>query len=235
MRKVIRASDMLRSLGVVVFGTFLASCQVQWVSPYSASLQSKATTMLAEVSAWEIQMKAAAGTPAADPRNPAVIAQLSKWHGEIEAISQIELSIDPGSTACDAFLKQTSQAVSGVLSKLPTGPALDAAGSVGLSAPKPITHCETLPGIFTRMIKQVDATIPLVLGQQCHTSQSDGYFQSLGSTGAAGAADPSVVKTCQPLFQPPAGTAHGNLLDSLIVDLDAVIYREGREAPQASN
>jgi hypothetical protein len=34
---------------------------------------------------------------------------------------------------------------------------------------------------------------------------------------------------------PPPGTAHGNLVDSLIVDLDSIIYREGREAPQSSN
>ena len=80
--------------------------------------------MLAEVVAWESHMRAAAGTAAADPRNPDVQTTLEKWHGEIEAMSEIELGIDPGSTVCDKFVATISGSISGGLKKLlPDTPA----------------------------------------------------------------------------------------------------------------
>lgn len=172
----------------------LAACQVQWVSPYSADLQKKATDMLAEVIAWESHMRAAAGTPAADPRNPDVQATSEKWHGEIEAMSEIELGIDPGSTACDKFVATISGSISGGLKKrLPDTPA------AGSSAATPISHCETLPGIFTRMIQQVTGStpyapgIPFMLDQQCKLPWlSDEYFAALREGRAtAGAPSPA--------------------------------------------
>ena len=77
--------------------------------------------MLAEVVAWESHMRAAAGTAAADPRNPDVQATLEKWHGEIEAMSEIELGIDPGSTVCDKFVATISGSISSGLKKTPSG------------------------------------------------------------------------------------------------------------------
>src|SRR5271168_1645878 len=130
---------------IALFTTImLAGCQVQWVSPYSADLQKKATDMLADVVAWESHMREAAGTAAADPRNPDVQAKLQTWHGDVEAMSAIELGLDPGSTACDSFLAALSGRISGGLKQiLPTTPAATS------SAFKPIAHCETLPGIFS--------------------------------------------------------------------------------------
>ncbi|HZK89925.1 MAG TPA: hypothetical protein VFC56_07250 [Stellaceae bacterium] len=209
--------------------------------------------MLSNVVTWESAMRSAAGSAAADPRNPDVQSRLQQWQGEIEAMSEIELGIDPGSTVCDKFLATISGSISDGLKKiLPTAPT--AAGSTA----KPITHCETLPGIFTRMIKQVtgstadNAGIPFILDQQCKLPWlSDDYFAALqearATAGAATPARPSTVSAkagtptpaqqanaktqCSALFVPPAGSAHGNLLSPLIVDLDAIIYREGREAP----
>ena len=234
----------------------LAACQVQWVSPYSADLQTKATAMLSDVVAWEAHMRSVAGTAAADPRNPDVQAKLETWRGNIEAMSEIELSIDPGSTACDSFLAKLDGTITDRLRKaLPTTPA--AAGS-GI---KPITHCETLPDIFTAMMQQVSdstdtpprpAVIPLVLDQQCKLPWlSDDYFATLSEARAtAGASSPArptpasaqatkptrdqqsiAIRRCRALFIPPPGQVHGNLVHPLVVDLDAVIYREGRQAP----
>ena len=74
----------------------LTGCHVQWVSPYSADLQKKATDMLPDVVARESHMRSAA-----DPRHPDVLTKFETWRGDVEAMSEIELSIDPGATVCD--------------------------------------------------------------------------------------------------------------------------------------
>jgi len=249
----------------------LNGCQVQWVSPYNTDLQKTATDMLKDVVAWESHMRGAAGTAAADPRSPDVQAKLDAWRGNIEAMSEIEIGIDPGSTVCDKFLAAISNMSSAVINakwkNIPSAPA--AASSDG----KVFRHCETLPDIFTLMMQQVgdntdskpqvgdgaqkkapeSATIPLVLNQQCKLSWlSDEYFASLkegrATAGAPSPARPApggappptgdeqekVTKKCRAVFEPPAGSVHGDLLSPLIVMLDAIIYREGRQAPSAS-
>jgi hypothetical protein len=240
------------TLGQFLAISTLAGCQVQWVSPYSADLQKKATDMLAEVVTWESHMRTAAGTAAADPRNPDVQETLEKWHGEIEAMSEVELGINPGSTVCDKFLATISGSIPGGLRNvLPSTPAATS------STTPPISHCETLPGIFTRMIQQVTGStpsapgIPFILDQQCKLPWlSDEYFTALqegrATAGASSPARPTSAAAkagtptkdqeatatvrCRSLFQPPSGTAHGNLVEPLVVDLDAIIYREGRQA-----
>src|SRR5262249_23671811 len=99
------------SLAVLLVVVAVAGCHVQWVSPYSADLQKKATDMLSDVVSWEAHMRSVAGTAGADPRNPEVQAKLESWRGDIEAMSEIELSIDPGSTACDKFLATIGGAI----------------------------------------------------------------------------------------------------------------------------
>ena len=230
----------------------VAACQVQWVAPYSAELQTRATDMLAQVVAWEDHMRAAAGTAAADPRDPEVQATLDKWHGEIEAMGEIELGIDPGSTVCDKFLATISGSIaSGLKQALPQTP------TAGSSAAKPIAHCETLPSIFTRMMQQVTGDsaqtpgIPFILDQQCRLPWlSEEYFAAPRERGAtAGASSPArptieagrpgtpsadqkatARQRCLGLFERRSGAAHGVLVNQLVVDLDAIIYREGRQA-----
>lgn len=237
----------------------LVGCHVQWVSPYSADLQKQATDMLSDVVAWEAHMRSAAGTAAADPRHPDIQAKFDTWQGDIEAMSEVELAIDPGSTACDSFLAAIGGAVSDGLKKLfPNTPA------AANSEIRPISHCETLPGIFTRMMRQVSNTtdtppkpaiIPLVLDQQCKLSWlSDDYFAALkegrATAGASSPARPAqasakagtptkdqqstALNNCRALFVPPPGEVHGILVHPLVVELDSIIYREGRQAPATS-
>lgn len=250
----------------ICIAMLLFSCQVQWVSPYSADLQKKATDMLSDVVAWDAHMRVVAGTAAADPRNPDVEAKLETWRGDIEAMSEIELSIDPGSAACDKFLSTISGLTANTLRQtFSSAPALSGGSGDGLTAPKVPTHCETLPQIFTRMMKQVagsetgsgpvTAGIPVELAEQCKLPWlSDEYFDTLregratagaqsparapaagakAGTPAPGQAD-TVKAGCRSLFEPPAGSVHGNAVASLVTDLDAIIYREGREAPLSS-
>ncbi len=209
--------------------------------------------MLSDVVTWEGHMRDAAGTAAADPRNPDVQAKLEEWRGTIETMSEIEIGIDPGATACDRFLATISGPVRAEFKQaLPTALA---AGSSTVQGP---THCETLPGIFTRMMQQVTGStakspgIPFILDQQCKLPWlPDEYFLALeegrATTGAPTSARPTSVKVgkptseeeaiavtrCRSLFEPPQGAVHGVLVDPLVIELDAVIYREGREAPSA--
>lgn len=240
----------------------LSGCHVQWVSPYSADLQKKATDMLSDVVAWEAHMRSVAGTAAADPRHPDVKAKFETWRGDIEAMSEIELSIDPGSTSCDAFIAKISGTITDDLKK--KLPSTSAASS---SSDMSITHCETLPDIFSKMMKQVadgassdegsstSGIMQITLDQQCKmTWLSDDYFDTLqenrATSGASSSARPATSsakagtpasgqaadtkRKCRSLFEPPSDKVHGQLVDSLVTDLDAVIYREGRQAPSTS-
>ena len=84
---------------------------VQLVSPYNADLQQKASTMQAEVGAWDLGMRTAAGTLAADPRYPDVVAKLDGWRGEADAMLTLAVSSDPGVVKCSAALKAVHEAI----------------------------------------------------------------------------------------------------------------------------
>jgi hypothetical protein len=242
------------AIAVIVMAT-LAGCHVQWVSPYSADLQKKATDMLADVVAWDSHMRDVAGTAAADPRNPDVQAKLEAWRGDIAAMTAIELGIDPDAANCDALLGAMGGRIAGtVKAVVPKAPGVaNSAATLG--------HCESLPGIFANMTKQVAASttdgdgIPVSLDQQCKLPWlPDDYFAALKETRAtSGASSPArpasasakagvptddqkalAVKRCRALFVPESGVVHGNLVDSLVTDLDAIVYREGREAPPSA-
>jgi len=51
-----------------------AACAEQLVSPYNAELAQKASSMQAEVAAWDLTMRGGAGTIADDPRHPEAAA-----------------------------------------------------------------------------------------------------------------------------------------------------------------
>jgi hypothetical protein len=231
----------------------LVGCHAQWVAPYSADLQKKATDMSSDVVAWESHMRSVAGTAAADPRHPDVQAKFAAWRGDVEAMGEIELGVDPGSTACDSVIARIGGNIPGI--PKPSGPA--SAGSES----KSISHCESLPGIFARMTKQVTgstadfAGIPFELEQPCKLPWlSDAYFVTLqearatagASTPARPALDGAKARTptkaeqataferCRGLFDAPKGALHGVVVDSLMTDLSAIVYREGRQAPTAT-
>ena len=195
----------------------VAACQATWVSPYSQDLQKRATDMLAEVTALEITMAQTTDTSAADPARPPMQTKLAGWAGEVEAMAAIEASIDPQSAACDKMLNTIAgNAIeSAEAQAAPTG-AADVAGSAPL-----VLKCESLPDIFSRMRTELVLRIPKILGALCTSGQSPAAF-------AAG---------CQSLFK-PAGVAgiqarHSRLFTPLIVGLNAIIFREGQQAPKA--
>ncbi len=195
----------------------LAACQANWVSPYSQDLQKRATDMLAEVTALEITMAQTTETSAADPAKPPMQTKLAGWAGEVEAMAAIESSIDPQSAACDKLLNTIAGGAiqSAESQAAPTG-AADVAGSAPI-----VLKCESLPDTFSRMRTELVLRIPKILGALCTSGQKPAAF-------AAG---------CQDLFK-PAGTAgiqarHSRLFTPLIVGLNAIIFREGQQAPKA--
>jgi hypothetical protein len=233
----------------------LADCQQQWVSPYSPELQKRASEMLAEVASWEGQMRNAAGTAAADPRHPDVQAKLNKWSGEIEVMATIELAIDPSSTSCDKFLAAISGPVTEGMARV--SPTI-ATVSSSLGAAPSGNYCESFPDIFDRMKTQVNERFPRDLAEQCKLPWlSDRYFETLAEARAtagmpssaraqtssqsansvAPTADQELLakRRCGALFElgdgPGARRIHGDLVSPLVVELDAIIYREGRQAP----
>jgi hypothetical protein len=212
--------------------------------------------MLSDVAGWEGQMRNAAGTAAADPRHPDVQAKLNKWGGDIELMATIELAIDPGSTSCDKFLAAISGPVTERMARVP--PAMATASSSWGAAPSG-NYCESLPDIFECMKTQVNERFPRDLAQQCKLLWlSDRYFETLAEARAtAGVPSSARLQTSQPansvaptaeqevlakrrcgaLFElgdgPGARRIHGNLVSPLVVELEAIIYREGRQARTA--
>jgi hypothetical protein len=99
-------ADMTRvkpthSVTLPLFGALLLGCQTQFVSPYSADVQKRASDMISEISAWELQMRETAGTPDADPRQPNIRAKFANWSGELEAMAAIETALNPDIIQCD--------------------------------------------------------------------------------------------------------------------------------------
>src|SRR5271156_7143272 len=85
----------------LILSALVLGCQVQFVSPYSADVQKRASDMISEVSAWEVQMRVSAGTPQADPRHPDMTVTFARWNGEVEAMAATEAALDPHVIACD--------------------------------------------------------------------------------------------------------------------------------------
>ena len=98
-----------QGITLLLVGAFLLGCQVQFVSPYSADVQKRASDMIAEISAWELQMREAAGTPDADPRQPNIRAKFANWDGELEAMAAIETALAPETIKCDSLAAAVTQ------------------------------------------------------------------------------------------------------------------------------
>ena len=92
-----------QSISLPLIGVLLLGCQAQFVSPYSTDVQKRASDMIAEISAWELQMREAAGTPDADPRQLDIEAKFANWDGELEAMTAIETALAPETIRCDGL------------------------------------------------------------------------------------------------------------------------------------
>jgi hypothetical protein len=102
-----------RLLILAVATALAAACTVQFVAPYNSDLQQKASSMQAEVAAWDLSMRGGTGTIADDPRYPDVIATLNKWHGEADAMLTLAVSNDPGMINCSEAVKAVCGAIQG--------------------------------------------------------------------------------------------------------------------------
>jgi hypothetical protein len=204
---------------MTLFALAVTSCQANWVSPYNADLQKRATDMLSQVTAFELTLAETSDTSAADPAKPAVAERLAGWAGEVEAMAAIEDSIDPRSAACDKAIEAIAgPAVQAVEAQAASTGAL-AAGTAPFAL-----KCESLPDIFASMRQELVQHIPHALGEQCRSGQAPSLF----------------AQRCQFLFIPDPrkgpGERHGLLFSHLITDLDIIIFREGRQASgQASS
>ncbi len=195
-----------------------ASCQANWVSPYSADLQKRAIDMLSDVAAFEFTLAQTSDTSAADPAKPAVVAKLAGWVGQVEAMAAIADSIDPNSAACDRSLNTIA------------GSAIQAAetqavktGAIAAGTTPSSLKCESLPDILASMRNELTQHIPHALAAQCKAGQSAVLF----------------AERCQFMFIPDPrkgpGERHGLLFSHLVYDLDIIIFREGKQAPAKSS
>jgi hypothetical protein len=195
------------------------SCQANWISPYDADVQKRATDMLADVTAFETTLAQTRDTSAADPTKPGMQTKLAGWVGQIEAMATVQDSINPTSPACDKALNSLAgNAIRAIETQAATTGAMTAAG-----APPLVLTCESLPDVFAKMRSDLVQNIPHVLAGQCMSGQTPVQF----------------AQRCQFLFKPDPlegpEARHGLVFSSLITGLDIVIFREGKLAAKAKS
>jgi hypothetical protein len=136
-------SPLGRLAGFAMVAVLTAACAVQLVAPYSAELQQKASSMQADVAAWDLTMRRQAGTVAADPRHPDVAKTINTWRGEADAMLTLAASNDPGNVNCNAAVKAVVGAIeSGVPANLRSAVAASAAAESNNQVTAP-SGCET--------------------------------------------------------------------------------------------
>jgi hypothetical protein len=202
--------------------------------------------MISEVSAWELQMRDAAGTPEADPRNPIIRAQFAKWDGQLEAMVAVEAALNPDITQCDrlaASVAPSSKAIAEQASPVIGGSSIPAGA---------ITHqsCETQ--VFQNL-QQTLMQMQQVVDHQCELPWlTENDFQQIGDPRVVAAPQRSAVKpkastsaptadeqriareNCVKIFRPLAAQAgqnlgHGVVTAPVIGQLYDIVYIETRK------
>ena len=223
----------------------IGACAVQLVSPYNADLQQKASTMQAEVGAWDLGMRTAAGTLAADPRYPDVVAKLDRWHGEADAMLTLAVSSDPGVVKCSAALKAVHEAIVNALPPdVRAAVPANAAGARGSAM-----GCgSALASTLGEQIEEIRKVVLLA----CKLNWiDDAYFAALAQNRATApkpatappkADQDAVTASCQFEFsassQAPTGAAgagHGPAVSRLLRSLQAIVYIETRKKAAAAS
>jgi hypothetical protein len=232
-----------RTVGIAIVTLTLAACSVHLVAPYSADLKQKASAMQAEVGTWDLTMRTAAGTIAADPRNPEVTAALNKWRGEADAMLTLAISNDPGLAHCGQMLQEMSR---GIQQHVPA--ALNAAAPPTTGPTSPQQGCEA------QLVADIASGIDDVARalKYCRVGWvPDSYFTNLAQNRTAAAkpdAAPNaavqreVDRSCDAEFaaQPQTPTlaaeaGHGRAVAALLTTLQAIVYIETRKAAAATN
>jgi hypothetical protein len=216
----------------------LLGCTVQLVAPYNSELAQRASSMQAEVVAWDLRMRNGAGTTLADPRHPDVAATLNKWRGEADAMLTIAISNDPGTVNCSEAVKTVSAAIEGRIAaelRAAIPPAVATGGGV--------RGCETaLVAAIGTGIDDVERAL-----KYCRADWiGDTYFVELGQSRFTALKPPAppnptaqetLRRSCFAEFRPSsnapadalAAARHGRAVSSLSTTLQAIVYLENRK------
>jgi hypothetical protein len=239
-----RQSGRLVALSVVT--AVATACTVQLVAPYNSDLQQKASSMQAEVAAWDLTMRSGAGTIADDPRHPDVGATINKWHGEADAMLTLAVSDDPGMADCSAAAKTVYGVIeSSVPANLRAAAQPAAVGHADATGP---SGCEA--GLVASIGTGIDDVEKAL--KYCQVPWvPDAYFTALGQNRATAPSPPKASNSgvqekldnsCIAEFKiaptapaNAAGTHHGRAVSALLTTLQAIVYVETRKkAAEAS-
>jgi hypothetical protein len=225
---------------IIVAFALAAACTAQFVAPYNADLQQKASSMQAEVASWDLTMRHGAGTVADDPRNPDVIATLNHWRGEADAMLTLAISNDPKAVDCNP----AAESVRGLIeSNIPADLRTNifSAKNTGTT-----TGCEaTLVAGIDGNIDSIELAL-----RRCRADWvPDTYFMALSQNGTSApkptatteAKQDSLTRSCESEFKPtpgaPANAAearHGRAVSALLTTLQVIVYVENRKKAAAT-
>ena len=226
----------LNRMAVIVAATTLAAaCTAQFVAPYNADLQQKASAMQAEVASWDLTMRAGAGTVADDPRNPDVNATLNKWRGEADAMLTLAVSNDPNAINCNDATKSVRGMIESSI------PADLRTVSSNVSSTSGTSGCEST--LVAGIQGNIDS-IELAL-KRCRADVPDNTYFMVLSQNRASAPKPSVTteakedslkRSCASEFTPSPGVSanaaearHGRAVSGLLTTLQVIVYVENRK------
>jgi hypothetical protein len=234
-----------------LLSALLLGCQVQFVSPYSADVQKRASDMISGVSAWELQMRETAGTPDADPCQPNIRAQFAKWDGELEAMAAVETALNPEIINCDRLAAAVAQS-----SKvgIPQQASPTVAGSSGSTSATTHQSCEmkvfqNLAETLVEMQQVVERQCELPWLTEADFQTADVHRTVVGlrrsaTTSRADTSAPSADQqriarqNCAAIFRPTGGQGgqslgHGVVIAPVIGQLYDIVYVETRKSTAA--
>jgi hypothetical protein len=247
---------LVRGFGVpLLLCAFVSGCAVQFVSPYSADVQKRASDMIAEVGAWEVQMRVSAGTPQADPRHPDMTVTFARWNGEVEAMAATEAALDPHVIACDKVAAIVARGSSIVVPQPASSPAA-AGASANPPASGPPQGC---PAQIFQNLSSTLAELQQVVELNCELPwMTAADFQAIADakanagvkSTAAAAPKPGAIRPtadqqnaaaarCARLFNPPSvngklNPGHGVLVAPVTGQLYDIVYLETRKNTTAT-
>jgi hypothetical protein len=230
-----------RLAGFAMVAVLAAACTVQLVAPYNAELQQKASSMQAEVAAWDLTMRRQAGTVAADPRHPDVAGTIAHWRGEADAMLTLAASNDPGNANCSA-------AVKAVIGAIESGVPPNLRAAVATSAEAESNNSTTASsGCETALVAEIGTDLGNIEKAVKHCQMQwvpDAYFTALAANGAPpsppGAPDADAQRklenSCLAEFKVVPGAPentlearHGRAVSALLTTLQSIVYVETRK------
>ena len=246
---------LVRGFGVpLLLGALGSGCAVQFVSPYSADVQKRASDMISEVSAWEVQMRVSAGTPQADPRHPNMTATFARWNGEVEAMAATEAALDPHVIACDKVAAIVARGSVVLPQPAPSSSAAGAAPSAPTSGPPQGCPAQIFQNLSSTLallqqVIELNCELPWMTPADFAAIADAKANAGVKSTTAASPKPGSVRPTadqqsaaaarCAKLFSPPTvdgklNPGHGVLVAPVIGQLYDIVYVETRKNTTAT-